>query len=53
MRLSIQYNHVDAAFQEEVRLRALQEAGRELGFHLALNRYERDEWDLLAWLKAR
>ncbi|KAH7374282.1 hypothetical protein BKA66DRAFT_171684 [Pyrenochaeta sp. MPI-SDFR-AT-0127] len=52
-RLHIQYNHVEVTFEEEVRRRCLQKAGRELGFHLTLDHYEKDGWELISWMQTQ
>jgi hypothetical protein len=52
LRLDEQYSYEDASFDGDVKTRALQEAGRQMGFHLKLDCYEQAASSLVDWLDA-
>lgn len=46
-------NGVALQVPEEVRTRALQEAGQQLGIHLPLQNYEQGKWQLDDWIEVQ
>lgn len=47
------YNDLDASFDLAVRSRAIQEAGRQMGFNMRLECYEGEEQTLKAWVDSQ
>ena len=45
------YDDSEATFRAEVRIRELQDIGRELGFDLPLHCYEKDQWRPHDWIE--
>jgi hypothetical protein len=48
-----QYNDLDVLFDTDVRERAVQEAGRKMGFNLKLDCYEADKQEFMEWYETQ